>query len=99
MDGGEEALVRDPEQRHARRLVDTARLCLDDAVLDLVSHAQAVAATDGVGLDHQGDGVVEALAVDGDGAALLEGDAHILGVDLHGRVPELHAHDGFDRLE
>jgi hypothetical protein len=44
---GDQPLVGDVQQRHARRLVDAAALGLDDAVLDLVAHAQAVAAADG----------------------------------------------------
>ena len=64
-----EPLVGDPEQRHARRLVDAAGLGLDDPVLDLVGHAQAVPAADRVGLVHQRDRVVVRAAVDRDRAA------------------------------
>ena len=39
------------------RLVDAAALGLDDAVLDLVAHAQAVPAADAVRLEHQLDRV------------------------------------------
>ena len=46
------------QQRQSRRLVDASALGLDDAVLDLVAHAEAVAAADLVGAQHQLD-VVE----------------------------------------
>ena len=46
VDRVEQPLVGDPEQRHARRLVDAARLGLDDPVLDLVGHAEPVPAAD-----------------------------------------------------
>ena len=48
--GVEQALVGDVQQGHARRLVDAARLGLDDPVLDLVGHADAVPAADRVDL-------------------------------------------------
>jgi hypothetical protein len=50
VDAGDQALVRDVEQRHARCLVDAAALRLDDPVLDLIGHAEAVPPADGVGL-------------------------------------------------
>ena len=49
VDAGDEALVGDEEQREAGGFVDAAGLGFDDAVLDLVAHAEAVAAADGVG--------------------------------------------------
>ena len=57
VDAGDEPLVGDEEQRHARRFVDAAALRLDDAVLDLIAHAEAVAAADRVGLEQQRDRV------------------------------------------
>jgi hypothetical protein len=70
VDAGHQALVGDEQQRQAGRLVDAAALGLDDAVLDLVAHAQAVAAADAVGFQDQFDRVVEGLAVQGNGAGL-----------------------------
>ena len=59
VDAGDEPLVGDEEQRHARRLVDAAALGLDDPVLDLIAHAEAVAAADAVGFEHQLHGILE----------------------------------------
>ena len=59
VDAGDQPLVGDEEERHAGRFVDAAALGLDDAVLDLVAHAEAVAAADRVGLEHQLHGVLE----------------------------------------
>ena len=81
------------QQRHARRLVDPPALGFDDAVLDLVAHAQAVAAADGVGFREERDRVLEALPVEGHGPALLEGDGHRLGPHRHVLAPERDAHD------
>ena len=99
VDRVEQPLVGGEEQRHPGRLVDAARLGLDDPVLDLVGHAQAVAAADRVGLQHEGDVVGEPLAVDRHRVPGLEGDRDVLGLDLDRRVPELDAHDRLDGLE
>ena len=40
VDAGYQASVGDVEQRHARGFVDAARFGFDDAVFDLVAHAQ-----------------------------------------------------------
>src|SRR6478752_4365601 len=76
----EQPLVGDVQQGHARRLVDAARLGLDDPVLDLVGHADAVAAADGVDLVDERQRV-EGPTVDGHGSALDEGERDVLGVD------------------
>ena len=52
------------EQGEAGRLVDAAGLGFDDAVFDLVAHAEAVAPADGVGFEHEGNKVVEGFAVE-----------------------------------
>ncbi len=95
----DQSLVRGVQQGHAGRLVDAAALGLDDPVLDLVRHAHAVAAADGVRLHHEVDGGGELLAVDRHRAALLEADGDVLGGDLHRRVPEPHTHDRLDGLD
>ena len=64
VDAGDQPLVGDVQQRHARALVDAAALGLDDAVLDLVAHAEPVAAADRVGLHHEVDLRLERRAVD-----------------------------------
>ncbi|OSJ20029.1 hypothetical protein BSZ18_00090 [Bradyrhizobium canariense] len=43
LDAGDEALIGDVQQRHTGRFIDAAALGLDDAVLDLVAHAEAMA--------------------------------------------------------
>ena len=72
VDAGDEAFIGDVQQRHARRFVDAAALGLDDPVLDLVAHAEAMSAADGVGLEEQRDGIGERLAVQRDRLALDE---------------------------
>ena len=56
------------------RFVDAAALGLDDPVLDLIAHAEAVPAADAVGLEHQLHGILEDDAVERDGLALVEAD-------------------------
>ena len=77
VNAGDEALVGDEEQRHAGRLVDAAALGLDDAVLNLVAHAQAVAAADAVGFEQQLDGVGKLVAVERDRQAFFEADGDL----------------------
>src|SRR3546814_1863506 len=43
MDAGNQAFVGNVQQGQSRGFVDAAAFCLDDAVFDLVAHAQAVA--------------------------------------------------------
>src|SRR5699024_1086712 len=99
VDGVDEAFVGHMQQRHARGLVDPARLRLDDAVLDLVGHAESVTAADLIGLEDQRHGIVEDLAVDRDRATGLEADGDLLGGDLDVIAPGGHAHDRFDDVE
>ena len=70
------------------RLVDAAALRLDDPVLDLIAHAEAVAAADRVGLEHQRHGIGERHAVQRDRLALLEADRHGLRLDRDVLAPE-----------
>ena len=48
VDAGDQPLVGDEQQRHARRLVDAAALGFDDPILDLIAHAEAVTSADRV---------------------------------------------------
>ena len=79
-------------------LVDAAALGFDDAVFDLVAHAEAVAAADAVGFEHEGDGVGELFAVERDGEAFFEADGDLFGFDGDVVAPEGDAHDGGDDL-
>src|SRR5215831_20711339 len=87
VDRGQEPLVGDVEKRHAWRLVDAAALRLDHAVLDLVRHAEAVAAADRVRLTDDRDRVAALEVSDLYRQPALEPDPHRLGLDLYGRVP------------
>ncbi len=99
VDAGDETLVSDEEQSEARSLVDAAALGLDDAVLNLVGHAEAVAAADAVGFEQELDGIVELLAVESDREALFEADGDLFALDLDIVAPEGRAHDGDDDLD
>ncbi|MGY2931171.1 hypothetical protein ACVWZ6_000773 [Bradyrhizobium sp. GM6.1] len=99
VDAGDEALIGDVQQRHTGRFIDAAALGLDDAVLDLVAHAEAVAAADGVSFEEQRDGIREGLAVQRDRLAFLETHHNLLGLDVAVVTPERHAHDRVDDLD
>ena len=80
VDAGDEALVGDEEQREAGGFVDAAGLGFDDAVFDLVAHAEAVAAADALASSIRATGRYS-LAVEGDGEAFFEGDGDFFGLD------------------
>ena len=94
VDASDQAFVGNVQQCHAGGFVDAAALGFDDAVFDLVAHTQAVAATDAVGFQEQGHGIVKALTVQGHRTSFFEGDRHFFGLDFHFGLPECHAHDG-----
>ena len=95
----EQPLVGDPQQRHAGRLVDAARLGLDDAVLDLVRHAQAVPAADRVGLVTSAPGRRTSCRRSPPGGPASKRTVTSSVAISDRRVPELHAHDRLDGLQ
>jgi hypothetical protein len=83
VDRADESLIRDEQQSHSWCFIDAPALRLDDAVLDLVGHAQAVAATDGVRSSDKRDRIIENAIVDRNRSSLLESDRHILNRNLN----------------
>ncbi len=96
MDGGQESLVGDVQEGESRRLIDAATLCFDDAVLDLVAHAETVATTDSIRFVHELDLRGELLAVECDRPAFAELDRDVFWCDGDGSVPVRDAHDRLD---
>src|SRR5271169_6656075 len=94
VDAGDEALVSDKEQSKARSLVDPAALGLDDSILNLIGHAQAVTAADAIGFKEEVDGRIELPAVQGYGRALFEPNRDLFRRDHYIVAPECGAHDG-----
>ena len=88
------------EQRHARRLVDAAALRVDDAVLDLVAHAEAVAPADGVRVDERARRATRSvlpLIATGTPRSKLD-RRRSSGSTSTSRLPVRDAHDGLDDL-
>ena len=98
MDAGDEALVGDVEQRHTGGFVDAAGLRFDDAVLDLIGHAETVAAADAVRFVHQLHEIRELNAIQGNRAAFFKAHRHRFRLDLNRLIPEGDAHDRVDNL-
>ena len=86
------------QQRQTRRFVDAAALGLDDAVLDLVAHAEPMASANDVGSRHKLDLAGELFAVDGHWPPFVEPNAHGLGIDDHVFAVVSHAHDGLNNV-
>ena len=74
-------------------------LGFDDAILNLVGHAEAVAPADAVGFKKQFDGIVELLAVECDREALFKANGDLFTLDLDIVAPECRAHDRDDDLD
>ena len=96
MNAGHQPLVPDEEERETRRLVNAPALGLDDAVLDLIRHAEAVTPANPVGLLNQPHRIVIGHAVDGNRPPLLEPHRHDLRFDADVVTPERHPHDRLD---
>ena len=98
MDAGDQSLVGDEQQGQARCFIDAAALCFDDAVLDLVAHAQAVAPADAVGFQNELGQAFKGLAVERNGLAFFKAHRDFFALDFNVVFPERHAHDGVDDL-
>ena len=98
MDARYQPFVGDVQQGHARGFVDAATLGFDDAVLDLVAHAQTMTPADDVGLHEQINVAREGLAIQRHRTAFLEAHRHGLCLHRHIVAPEGHAHDGLDDM-
>ena len=86
------------QECHAGGFVDASALGFDDAVFNLVTHAQTMPATDFVGFQEQFDRVGVFHTVQGHRHAFFKAHAHFFGFDLDFGLPECHAHDGVDDL-
>jgi len=67
VNAGDEAFVGDEEQGEARRLVDAAALGLDDTILNLIGHTEAVLAADAIGFEKKFDGSLNSLPLSATG--------------------------------
>ena len=52
VDAGDKTFIGDVQQSHTGRLVDTARFRLDNAIFNLVAHAETVTPADAVSFQH-----------------------------------------------
>ena len=98
MNAGDQALVGDEQQRQARGFVNAAAFGFDDAVFNLVAHAQAVPPTDAVGFQNEFGQAFKCFAVQGDRLAFFKAHRDFFAFDFDLVFPESHAHDGVDDL-
>ena len=94
MYAADQAFVSRVQQGHARCFVNAAAFRFDDAVFDLVAHAQAVATANFVGFEEHVDRVSKRLSVQCHRHAFFEANRHLFGFDCTIVAPERHAHDG-----
>ena len=93
VDACDQALVGDEQQRQAGCFVDATALGFDDAVFDLVAHAQAMPAADAVGFQNQFNQVGKNHAVERDRATFFKAHTNLFAFDFNLVLPERHAHD------
>ena len=98
VDTGDQTLVGNVQKGHTRGFVDAAALGFDDAVFDLIAHAQAVTTANAVGFHHQFDRIGKFFAIESNRLAFFEANAHGFGRNLNVFVPESDAHDRFNDL-
>jgi hypothetical protein len=72
---------------------------LQNAVLNLIGHAEPVSSSDMIRFQEQCDGVVELLAVEGNGPALFEANRDLFALDRDIVAPECRAHDWDNDLD
>ena len=92
----DQTLIGNVQQSQAWSFVDTAALGFNDAVFDLVAHAQAMPSADAVGFQDQFYGIAEFHAIECNGLAFLKAHRNLLALDLDFVFPERHTHDRVD---
>ena len=93
VDAADQALVSDVQQGHAWGFVNATRFGFDDAVFNLVRHAQAMTAANAVGFQNQFYGVGKGFAIQRNWHAFFKAHGHGFGFDFNVVAPESHAHD------
>ena len=98
VDTGDQALVSDEQQGQARCFVNSAALCFNDAVFDLVAHTQTVTPANAIGLHDQVHQIVILLTIQGYRAPLFKAHCHLFTLDLYIVTPEGDTHDWINDL-
>ena len=63
VNSGDQTFISDMKQSHPRGFINTAALCFDNTVFNLIAHAQTVTSANRVGFIHKGDMIIKTLAV------------------------------------
>ena len=96
VNAGNQPFVGDEQQGHPRRLINTAALGLDDAIFNLIAHAETVPPADPVGLQHHLHGILEADAVQRHRLSFVELHRHFFPLDRNIVTPGRDTHDRLD---
>ena len=99
VDACDQSFIGDEQQRQTGCLVNAAAFGLDDAVFDLVAHAQPMTSANAVGFHDQRHQIAVLDAVQGDRPALFK--AHRDFLACHGNFvpPEGYTHDRVDDFD
>src|SRR5579862_3541001 len=82
VNAGDEALIGNEEQSESGSFVDAAALGLDDAILNLVRHAEAVSSSDAICFQKQLNRVVILAAIECDWKTLFEAHRNLFALDF-----------------
>ena len=94
VDARDQAFVGDVQQGQAWSFVNSTALGFNDAVLDLIAHAQSMAAADAVGFEDQFHGIRELDTVQRDRLTFFKTHGNFLALDFNLVLPESDTHDG-----
>src|SRR5690606_6839462 len=94
-----QTLVSNVQQSHAGGFVNATALGFDDAVFDLVAHAQTMTAADAVRFQHQFHRVGEFHTVQSNRLTFLKAHTHLFSRHGHIVTPERDTHNGFDDID
>ena len=98
VNGRNETLVCDVQQCKTWRLINTATLCFNDSVFNLVTHAKAVTATNNVRFVDKIGLCVELLAIQRNWPAFFKSHNNVFFFDLNVFVVVRNAHDRRDNV-
>ena len=94
----DQSLISDEQQSQARCFINAAALGFNDAVFNLIAHAQAVTTANSIGFQNKFDGVGVTDAIQSHGLAFFKTHRHFFVLDHAVFAPERHAHDGLHNL-
>ena len=90
----DQTLVSNEQQSQARRFVNAAALGFNDAVFNLVAHAQTMTAANSIGFQNEFNRIGKTHAIQSHRLAFFKAHRDFFVLDCAVFAPEGHTHDG-----